>query len=593
MKTFLIIVAIVGFTIRLILIGNPGFEADISFWKSWSLAAVDHGIVWTAHNTNINYPPGFIYILWIIGKIYTLFGNPHDYYTYWRQNNFAFLVSTKLIGITADAVLGLILFWFLSQKDKLTKLGAQNVKNPRLPLLIFSVFFLHPAVWLDSAIWGQVESLGVLTTVIAIILLFFRKPLLASSIFTIGFLLKLQNIIYIPLIYLFIARYFDIKTMVRSIAVALFTFILVTLPFILAKDLNQVLYLLTVNSDYFPWLSLNAHNLWWIVAGGQGMQIIDKITVLGITNAKTLGFLLFAASYLFGFILLFKKPTPGNLILVAAYSIFSFYLWPTQSHERYSYPVLVLLLLYYPLLNDKSNFRKYFWLVYVLLSFSIFYNINTGLVLNYPYNGVPFVASFTSPPFTLLNSYLSIIIFFLLVVFLVRQLHYSYFILCILLFLALVFVQNLSYLINGKVSLTHFKPISIKQDFAQLQLDKSVNSYSGWKSWSRLSNNYFFYRKGFGTHAVSNVVFDINRKFTRIVTDMGIDTEAGTQATVEFVIWGDDKQLYRSGKMGRFDFPKHADINITGVKYLKLEVTDGDDGINSDHADWLNPILYR
>ena len=45
--------------------------------------------------------------------------------------------------------------------------------------------------------------------------------------------------------------------------------------------------------------------------------------------------------------------------------------------------------------------------------------------------------------------------------------------------------------------------------------------------------------------------------------------------------------------MGRFDFPKHIEIDILGVKYLGLVTTDAGDGINSDHADWLNPVLYR
>ena len=45
--------------------------------------------------------------------------------------------------------------------------------------------------------------------------------------------------------------------------------------------------------------------------------------------------------------------------------------------------------------------------------------------------------------------------------------------------------------------------------------------------------------------------------------------------------------------MGRFDFPIHIEVDVTNVKYLGLNITDGGDGINNDHADWLNPILYK
>jgi len=141
--------------------------------------------------------------------------------------------------------------------------------------------------------------------------------------------------------------------------------------------------------------------------------------------------------------------------------------------------------------------------------------------------------------------------------------------------------------------LTNYKPIITKQDFGILQVNRAVNSASGWKSWSRLSNNYFYYRKGFGTHANSNLVFDIDKKFNKFTTDVGIDTEADTTASVIFKIFADGKELYKSKKMGRFDYPEHVELEISNVKHIGLVVEDAGDGINNDHADWLNPVLYK
>src|SRR3989337_3615565 len=125
MKTAFLFVLFVGLIIRLILVGNSGFEADISFWKSWGLAAIDHGIVWTSLNTNINYPPGFIYILWLMAKIYSVFADPRDYYNFWQLNNFWFLLSAKSIAIAADMAIAVLIYWFFSQREKLEKLGVQ------------------------------------------------------------------------------------------------------------------------------------------------------------------------------------------------------------------------------------------------------------------------------------------------------------------------------------------------------------------------------------------------------------------------------------------------------------------------------------
>src|SRR5438046_3094750 len=109
-RNTLLIVLFLGLLVRFILIGNTGFIADISFWKSWALGAIDHGIVWTSHNTNINYPPGFIYMLWLMGKIYSLFADPHNYNDYWRENNFAFLLASKSIAIVSDVAVFFLIY---------------------------------------------------------------------------------------------------------------------------------------------------------------------------------------------------------------------------------------------------------------------------------------------------------------------------------------------------------------------------------------------------------------------------------------------------------------------------------------------------
>ena len=80
--------------------------------------------------------------------------------------------------------------------------------------------------------------------------------------------------------------------------------------------------------------------------------------------------------------------------------------------------------------------------------------------------------------------------------------------------------------------------------------------------------------------------------FSTFSFDYGVDTEAGPRGTVTFEIYGDDKKLFASEKIGRYDLPRHADVNVDGVKMLKLVVTDAGDGITDDHADWLNPKLY-
>lgn len=59
-----------------------------------------------------------------------------------------------------------------------------------------------------------------------------------------------------------------------------------------------------------------------------------------------------------------------------------------------------------------------------------------------------------------------------------------------------------------------------------------------------------------------------------------------------FKILADGKKLYSSGIMQRGEKAKEILLDVKGVKILELIVTDGEDGLSGDHADWINPIIF-
>jgi alpha-galactosidase len=103
-------------------------------------------------------------------------------------------------------------------------------------------------------------------------------------------------------------------------------------------------------------------------------------------------------------------------------------------------------------------------------------------------------------------------------------------------------------------------------------------------------NNKTFTR-GIGTHAVSKIMFNLQNCGIRFTALAGVDDESGNQASVEFIILGDQKMLWQSGLMKKGDEAKKIDISLKGVEKLALLVTDAGDGINYDHADWLNAAI--
>ena len=102
------------------------------------------------------------------------------------------------------------------------------------------------------------------------------------------------------------------------------------------------------------------------------------------------------------------------------------------------------------------------------------------------------------------------------------------------------------------------------------------------------------YKKGLGTHAHSEIVYDLTDKNVNMFSSfIGVDREMyNNPASVEFKVYVDNELAYESGVMRSKDAQKFVQVDLAGAKELKLVVTNGGDGIGSDHADWADAKLY-
>ena len=610
-STFFILLFL-ALVLRLILIPNPGFEADISFWKSWGLAPFDHGIVWASQNTNNNYPTPFAYLLWLMTTVYSVFADPHNFYEYWSNTNVLFLSVAKLPSILADFGIAGIIFWIGK--------NAKRFGFPVLPAAFYALlsvlYLINPISIIDGAWWGQVDAIGVFVFLLAILAALTKRPFLAGVLFMAAMMTKLQNMIYGPLFFLFIWLQLGFPGLIRCTAGAVFAFLGLNAEFFLSRNMAKVFESLTINYDYFPFMSLNAYNLWWIVAGANGMQVSDKLIAIGITNAKTSGLILFAGTYLFAILSLIlpakrlisdsdfgkseitRRFLEGLIMVVAG-----FFLFQTESHDRYAFPLSVFLLLLAPFIAQKARGQtikqilsdrtvRIYLGFYAAFSLVYFYNLHTARVANYPDNGMPILKNLTQPFATISASVLHLGFFLMYLVYLLGRVQPAVFVIIGLILAAGFTKTNAAIIFKKPLPLSELTPYISQQDYGKRMTNMPANAFAGFDKWSPLSVQYAFYRTGVGTHANSYIVYDINRKFRKFSTDYGIDTQAGQGGSAIFKIYGDGRLLFESKKIGRFDLPRHADADITGVRKLELVVTDAGDGINDDHADWLNPTLF-
>ncbi len=101
------------------------------------------------------------------------------------------------------------------------------------------------------------------------------------------------------------------------------------------------------------------------------------------------------------------------------------------------------------------------------------------------------------------------------------------------------------------------------------------------------------YERGIGTHAVSEINVKLDGKAVKFTANVGLDNEVSSVGSVVFIVLGDDNELFNSGLMSNNVKAAPVDVSLTGIKLLRLLVSDNGDGMNYDHADWaMAKITY-
>lgn len=123
--------------------------------------------------------------------------------------------------------------------------------------------------------------------------------------------------------------------------------------------------------------------------------------------------------------------------------------------------------------------------------------------------------------------------------------------------------------------------------------------YVGWGSQTKnksiggntITLNGKTYAQGLGVHAFSGVEYRLGGIASRFQSDIGVDDESGTSGSVVFHVLADETEIFTSGVLTGGAAHQVINLDVTGVNRLTLGVSDADDGINSDHADWAGALV--
>jgi dolichyl-phosphate-mannose-protein mannosyltransferase len=330
---------------------NAGYQTDIGCFEAWAAIASKNGLAHFYTSTSfVDYPPAYIYILYLIGKIQTLFNI--------SGNSVNMLILIKLPSIIADIICSMMIFKVANKRtDSITA------------IVICALYTFNPAVIFNSSVWGQVDGFFTLFIVLMVLFIMDEKLILASFIFIIAVLIKPQALIFTPLlIYAFISKK-NLKIFVYSIIVSIASFIILILPF----SLNQKFYWIFVKYfstlSSYPYGSLNAFNLFSLLGGN---WVSDNNTFL-LLPFKYWGSIFIVLIVAFSLFVYLKSKHSWKSTYIAFFIISAVFVLTSKMHERYMFPAIILALLWYIYsLNKKA--------LYLFVGFSITEFINVAYV---------------------------------------------------------------------------------------------------------------------------------------------------------------------------------------------------------------------
>ena len=101
------------------------------------------------------------------------------------------------------------------------------------------------------------------------------------------------------------------------------------------------------------------------------------------------------------------------------------------------------------------------------------------------------------------------------------------------------------------------------------------------------------YKKGLGVKANSEIIYKLDGTWDKLLGHVGMDDEVGDKGSVMFRVFADGNLIFESPEQTGKSIKQLMELNIFGVKELKLILLDLGDGNELDHGDWVDAKLLR
>ncbi len=322
----------------------PGFGPDVGDYQAWASQIATFGPAHTyQQGFFLDYPPGYLYALWLVGIIAHGIGATGEFYR----------VIIQSPAIVADFALAILMYAFMRRGGR-----------PEMAFIAMLMVALNPSLLFDTVVWGQSDSVMTFVTLLSIVAILGDQYEIAWGLAAIAVLVKPQGLMMLPVLGFWTMFETDFATWIRSGLVLILVAIIGVAPFYIGQDWNWIFKLYGSTAAYYHETSVNAFNLMALIGG---LRQADTNTFAGVP-IFWLGMGLLAPLYAFVAWILWRGRTPTRLLFASFIAVFGFFMVAPRMHERYMYPAIALAV---PLALEAPEMLA----VFVILTITCFINL--------------------------------------------------------------------------------------------------------------------------------------------------------------------------------------------------------------------------
>lgn len=242
---------------------------------------------------------------------------------------FDYLYGVKLFSVLFDYIGAVAAVKIIAHIGK-TKLFT------RAGLAVYSAMLLSPCVFLDSAYWGQCDSIYLAMLLYCIYYMLKEKYAVSMIFYGISIAFKLQAVFFLPVILIF---YFASRKMsIKYILCIPAAYLVMILPALIAgRGFKDTLLIYFSQTELYPFMTLSCPNLYNIFPDVDYFMF-KKAAILLTLSVLGAGAAIFISKK--------KEMTKKDLLLLSLWSFQVCVFFLPAMHERYAYGLCILSIIW-------------------------------------------------------------------------------------------------------------------------------------------------------------------------------------------------------------------------------------------------------